>query len=621
MRDAPTLELSVERAILEGRLDLLIGRALSARGVAERRFALSALERGLYAADPGSLSKEAAAHAAVLGVGVDAIRSAQREAPPHAVGVPLVASDGRAFVRLFHVSFDPHGAGHDGLGAGADEACRDAIARAAALLPAPPEASRYRFVPASGALGLGLAVDGRSLSAAAFLSALSLFSDRPVLPRVVVTGDVRGEAIAPVGSIEAKVEAAKVAGAEAFFVPAAQRASVEGTGATVFVATLTELAASGLAREAASTDPELLVRRATEAFRDGWSGYRWRAIREALTRALALVPRGRPDLSVDVLARLAAAERHLGDLEASERALGLARGVVKSEMGVLAVGDEALSTLARQEAMTAKSRVRFADARRAAERAVRIARKARLRGELEKNLGCAGLVAMARGGDEQALVLLREALAITLERTPRDAARSRAYCVEALGHLGRMDEAREEASLALDEAALDAGAKGRAKTAWVRTSLGFALVVNRLHREAREALDVDEVREAIAREPLPGLLARRWLGLALLSSDDAAMRARGARLLVDSPTAFGIALEPRLRFSADVNVVFAVAEQTRVESVPADAVERAIAPLVAISGVARLLRADVVAVRGAFTSGESPSDALSALAWRASRLG
>jgi hypothetical protein len=594
-----------------------------ARGVAERRFGLSALERGLFAADPGSLSAEAAKRAEALGASIEAIRTAQREIPPHAVGVPLVAEDGRAFVRLFHVSFDPYG-GDEGASDETERACRDAIARAALRVPAPPDPSRYRFVPASSALGLGIVIDGRSLSAAAFLSALSMFTDRAVLPGIVVTGELRGDTIAPVGSIEAKCEAAVVHGARAFVVPAMQRDACEarrGAVTVTSVATLDALVESGLAREPSSTDPEVLVRRASAAFREGWSGYRWRAIREALTRALARVPTGRPELAVDVLARLAAAERHLGDLEASERALGLARTVAESEIGRLAVGDEALSTLARQDAMTQKSRARFAEARKAAARAVRIARRGRLRGELEKDLGCAGLVAMARGDDAHALILVREALAITLERTPRDAARSRAYCVEALGHLGRIDEAREEAALALDEAALDGGAKGRAKTAWVRTSLGSALVVNRRFREAREALDVDEVREAIASEPLPGLLARRWLGVALLHDEEACVRARGARLLSDSASAFGIALEARLRFSADVNVLLALAEGPASESVGREAIERAIAPVLAIPGVARWLRADVRAVRSALSSDASPRASLSALAWRASRLG
>ncbi len=524
-------------------------------------------------------------------------------------------------MRRFNVSFDPYGAQPEGLGAEADAACRDAIARAAALLPAPPDPSRYRFVAASSALRLGVTVDGRSLSAGAFVSALSMFSDRPVLPNVVVTGEVRDDAIASVGSLQAKLEAARVDGARAFFAPAAQRGSLaiaEQDVPVTFVATLAQLAESALAREVASTDPEVLVRRASEAFREGWSGYRWRAIKEALSRALARVPPGRPELAVDVLARLAAAERHLGDLDASHRALALAATIAASDVGRLAVSDRERSMLARQEAMTEKSRARFGHASRAAAGAVRIARKARLRGELEKNLGCAGLVALARGADEEALLLLREALSITLERSPRDAARSRAYCVEALGRLGRVDEAREEALLALDEAALDPGPRGRAKTAWVRTSLGSALAANGLWGEAREALDVDEVREALEREPLPGLLARRWLGLALLEAGDADARGRGARLLAASPTAFGIALEPRLRFSAGVNVVFEIAART--ETASAELVEQALAPLLVIPGVARVLRDEVSAVRRARASGAGFAGELTALAWRATRL-
>lgn len=540
-------------AELAGAIAHWLDRLASASGIADKRYARAALERALTRADPGELTDADAARARALGVTREAIDAASRHPPPHAVRVPLVAEDGTVLVRSFEVAFEPVEE-RKVLGDEADAAAREAIARAAAQLTARPDSRRYRFVPSSPA-ALGAAwIDGRSLGAAAFVSALSLFSDRPVRDRAVITGALEGDRVTSVGSVRSKAEAARALGATRVVVPSADAAEAPFA---IGVATLDALADACLEPQVAASDPDALVELAARAARDGWSGYRWRSVRERVTRALAIVPEGRPELRVDALAQLAAASRHLGDLIGSAEAIELALAIVASAAGRRGVPDEVLCRLERQRAMHERGRGRLGVAARAAKRAVAIARRARLRGELLKSLGTEGLVTMARGDDAGALAPLEEALAITIERTPREAARSRAYLVEALGRLGRLDEARAHAEAALAECA-EQGERGRAKEAWVRTSLGLALAWNERWDETRAALDRPAVHEAIARDPLPGLVARRWLGVALARLGDVA---RAASLLGASAYAYGDALEPSLRFVADVNLLHELAER------------------------------------------------------------
>jgi hypothetical protein len=597
-----------ESAILAGAIATLIARAEAATGVAARRYARALLERGLYAADPGVVDATLAERARAVGVSSDAIAAARRPRSPHAVGVPLVADDGTVVVRAFEVVFEPvdERATFDEA---AEAACRAAIARATERLVARPDARRYRFVPCSPVALAEARVDGDSLGAACFVSALSLFTDRPVRQGVVVTGALSGERVVGVGATAAKVAAARAAGAAIVVVP-----EVGAPAGAVGVGTLDALATAALEEVPASTDPDRLVARATEAARDGWSGYRWRPVREAATRALAIVPEGRPELRVEALAELAAATRHLGDLAGSGRAIELATELAESPLGKESVPDAALCRLARQRAMTEKSRARFAAAARAAARSVAIARKARLRGELVKSLGVLGLVAMAQGDDRTALPPLEESLAITLARTPTEAARSRAYLIELFGRLGELPRAEEHTRLALAECAAQ-GERGRAKEGWVRTSFGAACVHAGAHARAREALDHPAVHAAIARDPLPGLLARRWLGLSLVRTGE---RARGLAMLSDAAIAYGAELEPSLRFLADLCVLHALA--VRDEPPEREIVEAVVRRVASFEGARRALRAELSAVKSALRAEDGVAAALERLALGASRL-
>ena len=587
-------------------------RLAAAVGIAEKRFARSQLERALVQADPGSLSREEAERAIALGAAREAVDAAARARPPHAVRVPLVAEDGTVLVRMFEVAFEPV-EGRVALGTDADAACRDAIAKAASRLAARPDARRYRFVPCSPTALAAASVEGRSLGAACFVSALSLFSDRPVKEGAVVTGALDGDRVTSVGSVRAKAAAARALGSTLVVVPAGDVAEAEEA---IGASTLEALEGLCLETRVAATDPDALVARAARAARDGWSGYRWRSVREATTRALAIVPEGRPDLRVDALAQLAAASRHLGDLAGSGRAIELAVEVSRSLAGKTGVPDDALCRLERQRAMHERARGNLKEASKASKRAVAIARRARLRGDLLKALGAEGLVAMARGDDEGALVPLEEALAITLERTPNDAARSRAYLVEALGHLGRMAPAREQADAALAECASD-GERGRAKEAWVRTSLGAAFAFAQSWDEVRAALEHETVHEAIARDPLPGLLARRWLGLALCRLGEVA---RGSSLLTTGAFAYGDALEPSLRFAADVNALHEIAERARRGELDVTIAREAIGRVASFEAARFRLGKKLAAAERSLRSPAKAAIALHLLALEAGRL-
>lgn len=599
-------------ALLDGSVAPWLDRLAAAQGVAAKRFARSELERALVAADPGVLTEQEAARALALGMSREIVEAARRPRPPHAVGVPLVAEDGSVVVRLFEVAFEPV-EGRVALDAEADAACREAIAAAAGRLAARPDARRYRFVPCSPSALARARIDGRSLGAACFVSALSLFSDRPVRAGTVVTGAIEGSAVISVGSAASKIAAARRAGARRVVAPSADAHDAEGVTA---VATLDALDRACLETETAATDPDALVACAARAARDGWSGYRWRSVREATTRAIAIVPDGRPDLRVDALAQLAAASRHLGDLAGSGRAIELAIEVCESPRGREGVPDEALGHLERQRAMYERSRGRLVEATGAAKHAVAIARRARLRGDLLKALGVEGLVLMARGRDEAALAPLEEALAITIERTPAHAARSRAYLVEALGRVGRIEDARAHAAAALAECAAD-GLRGQPKEAWVRTSLGGAIAFAEAWGDVMATLDHPAVHDAIARDPLPGLLARRWLGLALHRLGDAD---RGSSVLAASGFAYGVALEPSLRFAADVNTLHDVAERARTGALDIADAREALARIAAFEAAARVLARGLARADRSLRSRARAAAALHALALDAGRL-
>jgi hypothetical protein len=145
-------------------------------------------------------------------------------------------------------------------------------------------------------------------------------------------------------------------------------------------------------------------------------------------------------------------------------------------------------------------------------------------------------------------------LEVTLAHDPHRTARTHAYLIEAHAAAGDAAGAERHFDAAMEELAqVDEPEERRSRESWVRTSWGGGLVRLDRPEEAVAILDVPAVRASLTDEPLPGLLARRHLGLALIASGDVE---RGAEVLAASPLAHGRALEPHLRFLAHLNVLF-----------------------------------------------------------------
>jgi tetratricopeptide (TPR) repeat protein len=551
-----------ELAILAGRVDALVLRARAARSIAERRFALDALARGLLGADPGTVTPAQRDEARALRVDPSTIAAAAADRLPHAVSVPLVASQrGFGFVRQVHVTFDPVGLGdEDAFDADARHALREAIQAAAGVAAPPSEPRLHRLVAAQPHVLRHARVEGRSLSAAAFVSAAALWTGRPVRADVAVTGELRQGLIHGVGELAAKVRAARVHGFRALVVPSIDRAAAKvardgGPLEIVGVGTAEELLAVALHPEARPRlDPESAAAEARKLSTSGWRGYQWPSVRERLASLSGTLPSYRLDVRVDVLVRLAAAQRHLGDPSGSLELLHEAESLVRSPEGRRAVPDGPITYLYLQKAMTCRQLGRFGEAARAAARSVAVARSARLRGELVKALGGVGLVALTRRRIDQAVRAFEESLEVTLAHDPHGTARSRAYLVEALSLAGAADAAAAQFEAAMAELGrLPDDASRRSKESWVRTSWGGGLVQLGRAAEAVDVLDRPAVHVSMGEEPLPGLLARRHLGLALIG---AGAEERGFELLAASPLVHGRALEPHLALAAHLNVLF-----------------------------------------------------------------
>lgn len=548
-----TLRWAAKASLLEP----LVQACERASGPAGRRFALDRLERAVLAADPGTT------HALIerlraLGVSTSVIEASALALPPHAVHVPLVVHGedaARALVRAVIVSYDPSDTAGLSLGPVAARAVRQAIAAAAKDAPPGTALERLRLLPVQPAALDGVEIEGPSLGAAAYLSARALFSGRRVRSGLAVTGALEGRAIVHVEGLRDKVSAARERGL-VLLAPAADvtrpEQGLEGVG------DLEKLVERALEPGAVDADVEAEVRAMREHISVGWNGYRWPSVRETIARTLVRVPDRRPDLRVEVLARLAAAERHLGRTQESLRCVEEAEAILATPSGREAVPDEPRTRLARQKAMTLLLALSVREARREARRSVAIARRARLRAELIASLGAEGLCAMAARAPRDATELFTEALALTALHRPSDMARSRAYLIEALGAAGDAREAAQHYAAALHEAEDDARRGRSGKIEWVRTSYAAALLAMGQHAEVLEVLDHPSVTLAIAQTPLPGLRARRYLALATVACASGEREIeRGLVMLESSPEAYD-GLEHGLRVVAHVNVLFAL---------------------------------------------------------------
>jgi len=540
------MKVDADWALVAGDLSALVALASAAHGVAEKRFALSHLEAGFLLADPGTANAAICKQARALGISENVLEAALFPAAPHAVNVPFVVPSSRhALVRAVLVSYIPLPSTEESwtLEPKAARAVREAIACAARLaLPTHPVGD-YALVPVMPKALRGAKIDGASLGAAAFVSALALFRGVRVKPGLAITGALSGETVMPVDGLKEKRLAATTRRLE-LITPNEVR-------------TLDALALRTLEKADLDADIEAEVREAIKSTELGWNGYRWPRIREVLTRTLGRVPDRRPDLQVDLLTRLSAAERHLGRTEASMRAIEKCDQVIASEQGQLAVPDAARIRLARQKAMTLLQKLETRAARRSAHASVVLAKKARMRGELIASLGAEGLAALAEGDAESAVRLFDESMRDTLLHRPSNAARSRAYLIEALGRSGDRSRAKKEYALALAEAKSDTLRGGRTKEAWVRTSYAGAQLALGAPKLALEALHDPSIEEAILDSPLPGLKARRYRALAALGMRDAEGTHDAAlRLLEASPDAYA-GLEATLYCVAFVNVLYA----------------------------------------------------------------
>ena len=624
---------TTELAIVAGRIDLLLEAARAATSIAARRFSLDALARGLLLADPGAVDAPTREAALALRVDPSTVAAAAAPRQPHAVAVPLVGRErDLAFVRQVYVAFDPVGLFVDEgfLSPKALRATTLAIEQAARLAPPPSDPSLHRLVAArSGALS-GASIDGPSLGAATYLSAVSLWTGRPIREGIVVTGAILGEAVVGVGAMQEKVCAAAAHRATEIIVPAADEAEARRVAGTlrraptvVGVANVEALRAACVSLDARPrVSPERAVDDVQALFATGWRGYRWPAIAAALSRVSGTLPAQRVDLRVDVLGRLGAAQRHLGDPVGSLAILEEAELIVGSEEGRCGVPDEPIAYLHQQLSMTHLQLCHFAAATREAKRGAAVARKARLRGTLIKALGCVGLVALSRGDVDGAIAAFDESLAVAGAFDPHRTARTHAYLIEACGAAGDCEAARRHFEAAMDELdAADDDSDRRSRESWVRTSWGGALVVLGRSEEAIDVLDAPSVRTSLEEEPLPGLLARRWLGLALLR---AGSESHAFEILAESPLVYGRALAPHLRFLAHLNVLFearARADHGAWGPDIAGRASRALEQLPHYGRVPRFLGAPLASARSALDcEAPPPPEAMVALLDRCGRL-
>ncbi len=534
--------------ILAGDVAGLLRRAQAARGIAAQRFAVDRLEQALAWADPGVVDAALRARALSLGVSPDVVESTERTAPLHAVRIPLVDTSEdppRALLRTFFASFDAAPSATPRLEDDTDHALREAFERARSEA-SDPRVRPIRWVAAQPRALEAITVAGESLAAGALVSAYALLTGRAVRPGVVVTGTLRGGKLGAVGHLDLKVQAAESAGAKVILVPKGEPfGGRRGALEVRAVGSITELLEAALERSAEELDVEGLVRQAKEQASRGWRGFRWPEALELLERATLAVPDGDLDTRVDLLARLGAAERHAGSLSRSDALLARASALAASKEGLTAVTDLSRSQAHRQRAMTLLRLCQLGPAAREAERGLRTARRARSRREQVKALGVVGLVARGVGDESAAIAAFREALALDLLQSPHHVARSRAYLLESLARNGALAEARAEFDAALAETT----ARGsRSDEAWVRTAYGAGLIRGRRPADALGALDVPVVHDAILRDPMPGLSARRHLGTALLSAgSNAFQRERGRAFLLGALDGHGRTLEPGLR--------------------------------------------------------------------------
>ena len=570
--------MSLELFVHAGRVDLILVELQRARSVATRRYLLDALERALLLADPGALSGHLLNDSAIAGADsrlVEKLRDAHRSAPlAHLTLVALHAPPDVGFARgAFIVRAESSGSRPDlQLDEQAAGAVAEALAAVASLAAPHATASDFRLTVAQPRAMQAFRIEGDSLAAAAALSAAALWLHRPVHPGTVVTGSLIGRRVQPVGKLKQKIIGTMASRNDVhrWIVPAgnvAEANAVLSGQEVIGVSDLSDLLEAGLGTASRPPAPRVRVDEARRVFRLGWEGYRWPTQREPLERLVAELPRYRPDLRLEAMTLLGAVHRHLGNTEDSLRCLERAVGEME-DAGESSIPASSLSALYRHHALTFRQMARFEEAKRAADHAVRTADDSRWVEDRLRAHGSAGLVHTSAGNQSAAVSHQQKALALAEARAPEHVTRTLGYLTEALSRNGAPDEATDAYQAGLRGLPLDE----HTDEVWLRVHRAAGLSAEGRARDARLELEVSCVKSAIAEGPTPGLLARRYLGIAL--TKDAASLSRGFGLLGQSPYAYGTDLSFHTAFAAHLNVISELIERLRTSHLDDDALAR-----------------------------------------------
>lgn len=590
----------VELWVHLGRIDRLLLAFEDAKRIGERRFLSDALERAVLWADPRAIHAEQAARLRQMGIAEAYLRANGDPAPPHAVHVPLVATGAdTGFVRAMYVTHRLDA--HDESSAfflqdpGMRDSLRLALELAAERYAPRRDLSAYTVTAAQLEPLRRLDLEGNSMGAAAFVSAVALFSDRHVKEGTAITGALGRGGLLPIGGVTEKVEAALLSRPDVrrLLVPRRNEQAVRAAlfekdieAEVIPVSSLDEVLAHALEPvPAEARDPDDDIYRLRQRFARGWHGYRWPAMIEALERAGERLPLHRPDLALELHTMSAAARRHIGDPEASARALDEARAfLVQRDV----IPDAPITRYHQHAALTLRALGEFDRAEQEAERAIEVATRGRHQGELLKAHGCAGLVAVSSGKLEDAIAHQEKARGLARVQRPESAPRTAGYLVEALGRAGRLNDAStlyQEAERELE--ALGDTPRARSMAAWLRMSFAAACYFDYARNEAaafamhlprelaetmRDVLDHESVDAALSSQAMPGMLLRRYRGLALHALGHAET---AWDLWATSAVAYGRGLAPQLRSLAHLNVLIELSGRLRLGAVTQDGLARA----------------------------------------------
>ena len=563
--------MSLDLIVHAGRVDLILGEVQQAPSVGARRYLLDALERTLLLADPGALSSrllEAAAGAGADPRLVAKLREAHRaETLAHLTLVALHAPPAIGFARgAFIVHAESTATGPDlQVDGRAADAIADALAAVASLAAPHAKTGNFRLAMAQPKAMQVFRIEGDSLAAAAALSAAALWLHRPVHPGTVVTGSLIGERVLSVGRLGQKIEGTMASRDDVrrWIVPtgnlAEAKACLNGQCEAIGVSDLSELLSAGLGATSRPPAPRIRVEEARRVFRSGWEGYRWPTQREPLERLVAELPRYRPDLRLDAMTLLGAVHRHLGNTEDSLRCLDRAAAELEG-VGESSIPASLLSALYRHRALTLRQMARFEEAKRAADHAVRTADDSRWVEDRLRAHGSAGLVQTSAGDQSTAVFHQRKALELAESRAPEHVARTLGYLTEALSREGCPSDAADAYQAGLRRLPREA----HTDEVWLRVHRAAGLFAEGRAQDALPELELSCMKSAIAAGPTPGLLARRYLGIAL--TKDRTTLSRGFGLLGQSPYAYGNNLSFHTAFAAHLNVVSELVERLRTGS-------------------------------------------------------